>query len=233
MPFRSEAQRRKMYSLEEQGKLPKGTAARWEKETGDKKLPERVSTSKKASFYLKVAQDLGQLHALKEAGLDKTALLEGVGKWLVEDAAPIWAPAVAGSILAGPDRRVEGAVAGGVGGLVLNPAIARKLAPYMGMSTEARQLLEAYKGKIRDAWKAANKAKNVNVAKDIESAHNRAKWVGRGIGAGVGGLGIRYFGAPGESHPSLAGMPEANYDVGSHYYSGVLPEEEQYSYGLW
>lgn len=43
MPFKSEAQRRKIHELEEQGKLPKGTAEKWEAETPEHaKLPDRV-----------------------------------------------------------------------------------------------------------------------------------------------------------------------------------------------
>ncbi len=46
MPFKSEAQRRKIYSLEEQGKIKKGTAAAWEAETPKKKLPEHIKKGK-------------------------------------------------------------------------------------------------------------------------------------------------------------------------------------------
>jgi hypothetical protein len=48
MPFKSKAQQRKMFSLEEQGKLKKGTAEEWAKETPDiKKLPNKVKKRKK------------------------------------------------------------------------------------------------------------------------------------------------------------------------------------------
>jgi hypothetical protein len=43
MPFKSKAQRKKMYALEEEGKVPKGTAAEWESETKKKNLPEHVA----------------------------------------------------------------------------------------------------------------------------------------------------------------------------------------------
>lgn len=46
MPFKSEAQRRKMFELERQGKVPKGTAATWQRETPKGKLPERVGEKK-------------------------------------------------------------------------------------------------------------------------------------------------------------------------------------------
>lgn len=42
MPFKSEAQRKKMYELEKQGKIKKGTCAQWEAETIKKKLPEHI-----------------------------------------------------------------------------------------------------------------------------------------------------------------------------------------------
>jgi hypothetical protein len=41
MPFKSEAQRRFMYAAEARGEVPKGTAAKWQEETGKKKLPEK------------------------------------------------------------------------------------------------------------------------------------------------------------------------------------------------
>jgi len=42
MPFKSQAQRRKIAQLEREGKVKKGTTAAWEKETPAGKLPERV-----------------------------------------------------------------------------------------------------------------------------------------------------------------------------------------------
>ncbi len=44
MPFKSKAQRRYFYWAEKHGKLPKGTAKRWERETPNpERLPERKS----------------------------------------------------------------------------------------------------------------------------------------------------------------------------------------------
>jgi hypothetical protein len=43
MPFRSKAQRRWMYAAEARGEVEKGTAKRWEDETKDKDLPEKVA----------------------------------------------------------------------------------------------------------------------------------------------------------------------------------------------
>lgn len=226
MPFKSEAQRRKMYSLEAQGKLPKGTAERWQKHTGDKKLPERVE--KKASFYLKVAQDLGRLHALKQA-----SVVDSMSDFVLRQGLPIIVPGVIGATLAGPDRRIEGGVAGAGAGVLLRSGLSRRLAPSMGLGEQARKAVEANKGSLGGAIRALKKIDAGEAVKDIERAHDRAKWVARGLGGAAGGLGVKYFMSPSASHPSLAGMPEANYDSGSHYYSGVLPEEEQYSYGLW
>jgi hypothetical protein len=51
MPLHSQAQRRYFYWAERKGKLPKGTAAKWEAHTPDpKSLPERVAPEKKAAI---------------------------------------------------------------------------------------------------------------------------------------------------------------------------------------
>lgn len=42
MPFRSEAQRRYFYAMMRRGEIDPETVKRWERETGDRKLPERV-----------------------------------------------------------------------------------------------------------------------------------------------------------------------------------------------
>ena len=43
MPFKSEAQRRLFYAKAAKGEIPMETVKRWEKETGDEKLPEKVA----------------------------------------------------------------------------------------------------------------------------------------------------------------------------------------------
>ena len=51
MPFKSQAQRRKFYALEREGKISKETLRRWEEETPDwKKLPERVAKKERVSM---------------------------------------------------------------------------------------------------------------------------------------------------------------------------------------
>jgi hypothetical protein len=48
MPFKSQAQRRKFAELLVQGKISNDTFEEWNRETGGKKLPERVSRKKAA-----------------------------------------------------------------------------------------------------------------------------------------------------------------------------------------
>ncbi len=58
MPFRSAAQRRFMFAAEARGEVPKGTARRWQKETGKIKLPERVE--KTAAFNVGAQEGMEQ-----------------------------------------------------------------------------------------------------------------------------------------------------------------------------
>ena len=48
MPFKSQAQRRKFAQLLVEGKISNDTFEEWNRETGGKKLPERVGTRKSA-----------------------------------------------------------------------------------------------------------------------------------------------------------------------------------------
>ena len=48
MPFKSKAQRRKFAQLLVEGKISDETYEEWNRETGGKKLPERVGPQKKA-----------------------------------------------------------------------------------------------------------------------------------------------------------------------------------------
>jgi len=47
MPFKSEAQRRKFYELEKQGKMSSKTVQEFQAATGNQKLPERVTPKAK------------------------------------------------------------------------------------------------------------------------------------------------------------------------------------------
>ena len=48
MPFKSQAQRRKFAELLVQGKISNETFEEWNRETGGKKLPERVAGARRA-----------------------------------------------------------------------------------------------------------------------------------------------------------------------------------------
>ena len=49
MPFKSQAQRRKFAELLVKGKISNETFEEWNRETGGKKLPERVKTKRKTA----------------------------------------------------------------------------------------------------------------------------------------------------------------------------------------
>ena len=49
MPFKSQAQRRKFAQLLVEGKISNETFEEWNRETGGKKLPERVGAQKRTS----------------------------------------------------------------------------------------------------------------------------------------------------------------------------------------
>ena len=63
MPFKSQAQRRKFAQLLVEGKISDQTFEEWNRETGGKKLPERVDTKAKASKKTKPA---GKRRAAKQ-----------------------------------------------------------------------------------------------------------------------------------------------------------------------
>jgi hypothetical protein len=49
MPFKSQAQRRKFAQLLVEGKIPPDTFEEWNRETGRKKLPERVKAKTRSA----------------------------------------------------------------------------------------------------------------------------------------------------------------------------------------
>jgi hypothetical protein len=55
MPFKSQAQRRKFAQLLVEGKISPKTFEEWNRETGDRKLPERAAGAKKAVRKAKAA----------------------------------------------------------------------------------------------------------------------------------------------------------------------------------
>lgn len=113
MPFKSKAQMRKFFAMEDRGELPEGKAEEWADETPDLRgLPERKKKRTKKAMLLKMAHDIGMLHAIEESGLAKTASLEGALLGLIRRTAPVAIPTVAGAAMAGPDHRLEGALGG-------------------------------------------------------------------------------------------------------------------------
>jgi len=56
MPFKSQAQRRKFAQLLVEGKISNQTFEEWNRETGSKRLPERVGVKKKASKKKRVVK---------------------------------------------------------------------------------------------------------------------------------------------------------------------------------
>jgi hypothetical protein len=114
MPFKSEAQRRFFYAATRPGfrgdaDITKKDVKKWEAETPKgKDLPERVS--KKA--HLQLAFEIGKEQALREAGIEKEAGIESRLGNVLQRTAHLWAPAAAGGVVAGPEHRMEGALAG-------------------------------------------------------------------------------------------------------------------------
>lgn len=129
MPFKSKKQWRKFFAMENKGELPKGKAEEWAKET---KTPYRRLPEKKKEACLKMAADLGRLHAMVEAGFDgelqKTAgILSGLGS--------VVAPAAIGFSMAPEGREREGAAYGGLAGLLggaMGSAAIKGFAPKAG-----------------------------------------------------------------------------------------------------
>jgi hypothetical protein len=56
MPFKSQAQRRKFAELLVQGKISNQTFEEWNRETGGRKLPERVKRKRKTAGKRKTAR---------------------------------------------------------------------------------------------------------------------------------------------------------------------------------
>jgi hypothetical protein len=76
MPFKSKKQWKKFFAMANRGEMPESKAREWARETKTpyKKLPEKKKEKRtKEAMLLKMAADLGRLHAYNEAGLDKEA----------------------------------------------------------------------------------------------------------------------------------------------------------------
>jgi len=95
VPFKSKRQQRFMFAAANRGDVPKGA-------------PEKVQKKK---AFVEMARELGRAVAQeKTAGFWDTIISKAIST------APIWAPAAAGSYLAGPGYRLEGAAAGAAAG---------------------------------------------------------------------------------------------------------------------
>jgi hypothetical protein len=182
-------------------------------------------TDRKTILLVKLAQDLGRLVAIKEAGY----LLEDVGKWGLRRLMPIAIPAGIGAALADENHRLEGAGLGAIGGMigsslfhtpmtkmVADPAVQKVIAESGGKLNKARKSIQE---------RAPDLLANFNRAEDTSG------WIGRIAGGAAGGLGTKYLMAPKKTSPEFGEMPTANYDLGGRY-SGLLPEDA-YEYGVW
>jgi hypothetical protein len=67
MPFKSQAQRRKFAELLVQGKISPETFEEWNRETGGRKLPERVSRGAKGAGGARGARGAGGARRAKRA----------------------------------------------------------------------------------------------------------------------------------------------------------------------
>jgi len=61
--FKSQSQRRKFYAMAERGEISKAEVAKWEKETGKKKLPEKVKKKSLGKTEKKGATSLAEAAA--------------------------------------------------------------------------------------------------------------------------------------------------------------------------
>ena len=77
MPFKSKAQRRKFAQLLVQGKISKETFGEWNRETGGKKLPERVSPYRRAT---KRRQETCQTKNKQESSVSSVRASHSVAK---------------------------------------------------------------------------------------------------------------------------------------------------------
>lgn len=227
MPFKSEAQRRKFYAMANRGEISKHEVSKWEKATGKKKLPERLH--KKGEMMFRLAMDLGKLAALRNAGLDKNAsLLESLGFTGLKTIAPLLVPAAAGAIIGGPDRRIEGAVAGGIGGMLGSRLLRGHLSRIMSSSPAVQKALHAADYDVAKAFKSL--AADPRLQEELLASSQRAAWAGRLGGGAAGGYAAQKLMSPGMISDAFSSMPKAQYDVGGHY-SGAYPEDS-YEYGL-
>jgi hypothetical protein len=73
MPFKSKAQRRKFAQLLVEGKISDETYEEWNRETGGKMLPERVTPAKKTARKPAARKKAARKKAPRKAAAPKTA----------------------------------------------------------------------------------------------------------------------------------------------------------------
>lgn len=230
MPFRSKAQQRFMFAAEDRGDVPHGTAKRWARETPNiKRLPEKVKKKKKSKgkghskkAALAAAFDIGFSRALEEAGLEKTSGI--VGKTLA-GTKHLWAPAIAGAVLAGPDYRTEGALLGLAGG-ALGRHYGLKALRRLSFSPEELKTLSKLKSTRKLQKYAPELLKQLNTFEAQKPFLTLAAGALGGAGAGYLGRKALEPGGPFGSSAMLPVSPAVS-DMATHY-SGLVPGEEYY-----
>lgn len=182
-------------------------------------------SDKKTTLLIKLAQDLGRLVAIKEAGY----LVEDIAKFGLKRLMPIGIPAGIGAALADDNRRLEGAGLGAIGGIVGSSLLRGPAARLVADPVVQKYIAEA-SGNIAKARKLMG-ARAPELIANLDRAENAAGWFGRIGGGAAGGAAAKYLMGPKRTSPELGEMPTANYDLGGHY-SGLLPEDA-YEYGIW
>src|SRR4030095_12362829 len=89
--FRSQAQRRKFAQLLVEGKITNQTFEEWNRETGSKKLPERIGSRSKGSRKRKSSQRR-RIAKKKESGWRPVLFLAAFSAALLVDSIPVFAP---------------------------------------------------------------------------------------------------------------------------------------------
>lgn len=200
--------------------------------------------TKKANLELAYKRGLSQ--AMEEAGMSKEAGMERRLGGLLGRTAHLWAPAAAGGVVAGPEHRTSGALAGlglgilgkriGLEGLrrgTFNPGELQK-------AMQAAKLQEAGTGYKRLSELGNKSGKYRRISKELgESApefwENVASmkqqsplysWGGRLAGGVGGGLLAKELLSGGQGSSPFQTAPAVS-DVSTHY-TGLVPGEEYY-----
>jgi hypothetical protein len=129
-PFKSEAQRRKFYAMESRGEISKKEVRKWERETTDKDLPDRIHKKEAGSLIV------------KGVGLLAKGVM-GTGKVALKAAKPV------GKAMFLPTTRMQGAVGNalwsthsGVSAAKAYQPMAPSLPQMRPMATASRQPLQ-------------------------------------------------------------------------------------------